>query len=115
MIILTVLMPTLELSWAVSIVRVFCYGMLTSAFASLTLEQVPQFRGALMSLRGAFAGMGSFLGIAIGGIVLNSYSYQAVGILLGALSFASITVVLLFAIDPLKKIHIDLGDTKNLG
>ena len=105
MVILTFFTPTLELSWIVSIIRVWCSGMLASAFASLTLEQVPEFRGAMMSLRGAFGGVGGFLGVTIGGIVLNTYGYEAVGMLLAAASFASITVILFFAIDPARKVN----------
>jgi predicted MFS family arabinose efflux permease len=103
MVVLTVFMPNLATSWGISIIRVWCFGMLSASFASLTLEQIPKFRGTMMSLKGAFSGVGSFLGITIGGIVLNMYNYQTLGIILGALGFSSITVVLLFAKDTGKK------------
>jgi predicted MFS family arabinose efflux permease len=104
MIILTVFMPSLEASWAVSIIRVWCFGMLSASFASLTLEQIPKFRGTMMSLRGAFAGVGTFLGTFLGGLVLNNsnHNYQTVGIILGAFAFGAISIVLLFAKDPFK-------------
>jgi predicted MFS family arabinose efflux permease len=53
-----------------------------------------------MSFRSAFLGIGSFIGITIGGSVLNTFNYQAVGIALGTISFASIIIVLLIAKDP---------------
>ena len=102
MVVLTVLMPTLTMSWGVSMIRVFCYGMLSASFASLTLEQIPKFRGTMMSLRAAFGGLGGFLGTAVGGIVLNLYNYQTVGIVLGAFGFGAIMVILFLAKDPYK-------------
>ncbi len=103
LVLLTFFMPSLALSETVSVIRVWCYGMLAASFASLSLEQIPKFRGTMMSLRSAFLGIGSFIGITLGGIMFNTYNYQAVGLALGAMSFASITAVLLFAKDPSKK------------
>jgi predicted MFS family arabinose efflux permease len=102
MVVLTVFMPTLATSWGVSMIRVWCFGMLSASFASLTLEQIPKFRGTMMSLRGAFGGVGGFLGTAVGGIVLNLYNYQTVGIILGAFGFGAVMVVLFLAKDPCK-------------
>lgn len=102
MVILTVFMPSLVTSWGVSAIRVFCYGMLSAAFASLTLEQIPKFRGMMMSLRAAFGGIGGFLGTYIGGIALNMFNYQMVGIVLGAFGFGAILVILFFVQDPRK-------------
>jgi predicted MFS family arabinose efflux permease len=68
-----------------------------------------------MSLREAFASLGSFLGITLGAVVLNIYKYEAVGIFLGALNFASITVVLLFAKSPNRTSTLHSDAQKNLG
>jgi predicted MFS family arabinose efflux permease len=103
LIVLTFFMPSLNTSWAVSFARVFCYGMLSAAFASLALEQLPNFRATMMSLRGAFGGVGSFLGVTIGAMVLNAYNYQVIGVALAALGFLGISVIFLFANDPTEK------------
>ena len=100
LIILTVFMPALSLSWGVSVIRVFCYGMLTAGYASLTLEQNPKYRASTMSLRGTFIGIGGFIGIALGGTTLNLYNYQAVGFALAALGIMSMIIVTLFVKDP---------------
>jgi predicted MFS family arabinose efflux permease len=100
MIILTFIVPTLALSWMVSVIRVFCYGMLSASFASLALEQLPEFKVTMMSLRGAFSGVGSFIGITIAGLFLNAFNYQVVGVVLASLGFISIGTVFLFTEDP---------------
>lgn len=102
LIMLTVFVPTLSLSWGVSVLRVWCYGMVIAAFASLTLEQISKYRGTMMSLRGTFSGIGSFIGITIGGIALNIANYQAVGLILGTIGIASILVVLFLIKEPCK-------------
>ncbi len=95
------LMPSLTTSWAITILRLFCYGMVTAAFASLTLDQIPMLRATVMSLRGAFIGIGSFLGITIGGLALNASNYQTIGIIFGAFGFFSSVIILLLAKDPI--------------
>jgi MFS transporter, DHA1 family, inner membrane transport protein len=103
LIVLTFIVPNLGYSWAVSIIRVFCYGMLSASFASLALEQIPDFRATMMSMRGAFGGIGSFIGITLGGLVLNLFNYQAAGASIAALGLIAITITMLFAKDPTKK------------
>ena len=100
LIILTLFMPALSLSWGVSIIRVFCYGMLSAGYASLALEQIPKYRASTMSLRGTFIGLGGFIGVTIGGTTLNLYNYQAVGFALAALGLTSMIIVALFVKDP---------------
>ena len=56
----------------------------------------------MMSLRGTFSGIGSFIGITIGGIALNIANYQAVGLILGTIGIASILVVLFLIKEPCK-------------
>ena len=73
-----------------------------AASSSLTLEQVPRFRGTMMSLFSAVYSLGSALGAGVGGLVLLLYDYGFVGISLGAIGIASAIVFYLLTIDPTK-------------
>jgi predicted MFS family arabinose efflux permease len=75
-------------------------GFAFSALISLTLEQVPEHRGTLMSIRSAIGGIGSALGAFIGGLALLWYGYALVGISLGALAIASAIIIHFLAVDP---------------
>lgn len=82
-------------------------GVVAAASTNLTLEQVPQFRGATMSLSSAFSGVGTALGITIAGVVLNMFinpvgGFQALGLTVGALAFAGALINLFFAKDSLR-------------
>ncbi len=93
----------LALRWTASLL----IGMVAAASANLTLEQVPQFRGATMSLSSAFSGVGTAIGIAVAGAVLNMFinpveGFQALGLTIGALAFAGALISLFFAKDPLR-------------
>lgn len=93
----------LALRWAGSIF----VGITIAASSNLMLEQVPQFRGTAMSLRSAFSGTGTAIGISAAGAVLNLFvnptlGFQALGLTVGALAFAGALVNLFFAREPLK-------------
>ena len=44
-----------------------------AAFVALVLEQVPEFRGSMMSVNATFRYVGAFLGPLVGGLLLNLY------------------------------------------
>ena len=71
-----------------------------SAIGSLTLEQVPEFRGTLMSIRSASNSVGSALGSFLGGLALLLYGYELVGIFLGATSILASIIIYFLAQDP---------------
>jgi len=95
---------TLVPDLGVSILAVFLAsasaGMRVAASASLTLEQVPEFRGAMMSISSTAGNLGSSLGVGIGGVMLLLFDYEGVGMSLGALGVAAAMVFQLLAIDP---------------
>ncbi|MFX0210333.1 MAG: MFS transporter, partial [Candidatus Hodarchaeota archaeon] len=75
-------------------------GLLATASFSLTLEQVPNFRGTMMSLRTAATGMGAALGAGVGGLALNWLDYEGIGIALGAMSLTATFIFYLLVSDP---------------
>jgi predicted MFS family arabinose efflux permease len=71
-----------------------------SALSSLTLEQVPEYRGTLMSINSAVMSIGSAIGSFIGGLALLWYGYPLVGISLGSLAISSAIIIHFLAVDP---------------
>jgi len=97
------LMPTVELSGLVGLLRYWFAAMAATAGGSLILEQLPKFRGTMMSLNTAFMNVGMLVASLIGGSVLNSYGFQALGLLLGSLGLLGAVVWIALVKEPCKK------------
>ena len=67
----------------------FCFGTSTSSGQSLNLEQVPDYRGSMMSMSAVAGNLGAAVGSGIGGFVLLIYSYTMLGPVLGSLGLCS--------------------------
>jgi DHA1 family inner membrane transport protein len=91
---------TFYVSVALIVVASWFFGLLASAANSLTLEQIPSFRGMMMSMDTAAFNLGSALGTAVGGIALLFSGYEGQGFVLGAMCIVGAFVWALFAIDP---------------
>jgi len=78
-----------------------CFRMRATAASSLTLEQVPRFRGSMMSMNSAAWFLGFALGALIGGATLLRFNYEMLGIVLGATGFAA-ALFFLIVTDPTK-------------
>ena len=76
-------------------------GIMFSALGSLSLEQLPRFRGTMMSIQTAMSSIGSALGAGIGGLALHLYDYELVGISLGILAVIGAFIIRMFAADPI--------------
>ena len=86
----------------------FFIGITITASSNLMLEQIPHFRGTAMSLNSAFSSVGTAFGVALTGVVLNSFinptiGFQALGLTVGVLAFSGALVNLFFAREPLKR------------
>jgi predicted MFS family arabinose efflux permease len=82
-------------------------GIPLVAGANLALEQIPRFRGTMMSLQSALGGTGGAFGILIGGFIINFFSNPLVGyplmmITVGSIGITGCTILYLFAKDPCK-------------
>jgi predicted MFS family arabinose efflux permease len=75
-------------------------GLMATAAKSLVLEQVPGFRGTMMSIDAAATSMGIALGSAVGGIALQSSGWGVLGISMGLLGIGAAAIYILLAMDP---------------
>ncbi len=82
----------------------FFVGVNAASFVSLILEQVPDFRGTMMSLHQSFRSLGLILGTSISGLILNLYSnnFHIIMIMFGVAAVAAAAILFLFAKDPTK-------------
>lgn len=94
------LSPSIWLALAMDFLSAWFFGFGISAAQSLNLEQVPRFRGTVMSVNSAAASTGSALGAGIGGLVLLLYGWEFVGLSLGTIGIAAAVVYFLLTIDP---------------
>jgi len=95
-------LPDLWLSLVLAFIGSLFAGMRVTASNSLTLEQVPKFRGTMMSISSAADNAGSSLGAGIGGAALLLFNYEGMAISLGVMGIAAAVVFQLLAIDPTK-------------
>jgi predicted MFS family arabinose efflux permease len=93
----------LWLSLTLGFIDSWFFGMVTSAANSLTLEQVPEFRGTMMSIDTAAINLGSAFGTALGGLALLSFGYEGLGIALGVMGVAAAVVFHFLTTDPTRK------------
>lgn len=94
------IVPNLWISLSLTLAGCLFVGLRSTASVSLTIEQVPEFRGTMMSISSASGSMGSALGSGLGGFALLLYNYEAIGPTLGLLGLASAIIVYLIVVDP---------------
>jgi len=100
-VIIFMFIPNLWLSLALSYLGCFSSGMRLTAGNSLALEQVPGFKAPMMSINSAALNTGMVIGNSFGGLVILLYrSYEAMGLLLGAMGIVGFGVFLFLTIDP---------------
>lgn len=87
---------------SIALVCISCVlaGFMHSSVDSLNLEQVPEFRGSMMSLGQTASSLGGVIGSGLGGLTLILYGYRGVGVLLGLFGVVSGIVYYLFAKEP---------------
>lgn len=105
--VLMVFVPDLWLGIGVRSISFFFGGFVFAAGPNLLVEQVPKYRGTVMSLAQGLSGIGVTTGTFVGGAALNflGTSAQAYSIaigILGLLGLMGTLVLFLFARDPYK-------------
>jgi len=97
-------MPDMMVSVAFWAISAAAASIASSALFSLILEQVPSFKGSMMSINSTFQNTGSILGLIIGALVLNIYhnDFLLLMTIFGTLGIASAPIILFLARDPSK-------------
>jgi predicted MFS family arabinose efflux permease len=80
------------------------FGVSAASANSLSLEQVPNLRGTVMSLDTAAINLGAAFGTSVAGLALAYSGYEGLSVSLGALGIISALVFKFFSKDPTKKI-----------
>ena len=80
--------------------------MAMTAGGSLIIEQLPKFRSTVVSLNAAFMNVGMLVASLLGGFTLNSFGYQALCMVLGALGLVGTVVWIGLVKDPVKQGNI---------
>jgi predicted MFS family arabinose efflux permease len=86
--------PTLSLTIALIFIGNFFEGIRYSSLNILSLRQVPDFSGSMMSLTNAAANLGYSIGAGIGGLLLLFYGWRAMGIFYGCIGILSIIMII---------------------
>jgi MFS family permease len=100
--------PNLWTALALSFLSVVVSSIGGVAFTCLVLDQVPKSRGTMMSLNHVFGDVGNTIQPAVGGALLVLFasdllfSYQAVGLVFAAMTFATATIIYFLIKDPTK-------------
>ena len=92
-ILLALIIPNQWISLILSLIVNFQFGLAFTSANSLTLDQVPSFRGTIMSLFTAANNMGMTLGVSLGGAILLRFNYGSLGIFLGLVGFLAALIV----------------------
>jgi predicted MFS family arabinose efflux permease len=92
--------------WLSLVLIISGFGLLGMAFTAsnnLTLIQVPNYRGTMMSLFSAANSLGLAIGAAVGGIILISFNYSFLGIGIGVFILLSAITVHTFVVESISQ------------
>lgn len=95
-----VLVPLLWVSLGVVLLGTVICGVRYNAISSLSLEQVPEHRGSMMSMNSASVNLGMALGAGIGGYFLLVGDWVLMGVVIGTLGLLAAGVLQLWSVDP---------------
>jgi DHA1 family chloramphenicol resistance protein-like MFS transporter len=104
---LSIIIPNIWIVVCTRLLAGFIGGMPMVAGANLILEQVPKFRGTLMSLSSVMAGLGAASGVLVAGRILNIINDPVIGypvamVTLGIGGLVGVVILVFFAKDPVK-------------
>ncbi|OGD57479.1 hypothetical protein A3K78_05355 [Candidatus Bathyarchaeota archaeon RBG_13_52_12] len=79
------------------------FGARVTAANNLSLEQLPAFRGSMMSLNSMVGNIGTAFGSGIAGLILILYDFRLLGITFSLFSFMAVIVIQFLTVEPSKK------------
>jgi predicted MFS family arabinose efflux permease len=94
---LALIIPNLWISLILALMVNVQLGLALTSANSLTLDQVPSFRGTIMALFTAGNSLGMTLGVSLGGMILLRFDYGSLGVVLGLLGFVAALIVYFLA------------------
>jgi predicted MFS family arabinose efflux permease len=97
--ILFVLSPNAYVSAGLGILTCLLVGLRQPAINSLTIEQIPEIRGSIMSLSSASGNVGGMIGAAMAGFLLLNYGWIMAGVFLGSAAILAGILLHIFAKD----------------
>jgi predicted MFS family arabinose efflux permease len=80
----------------------FTVGLKNTTYNSLALEQIPEYRGGMMSLSEVSRYVAQTIGNGLGGLILLTSNYQILGLALGIFAIIASMIFQFFTIDPTK-------------
>jgi predicted MFS family arabinose efflux permease len=92
--------PEIWSSVILSLFASFLGGIMFTVSTSLTLEQVPENMGTMMSVHSAAINMGATIASILGGIVIVSYSYSIYGLVMGVIGLVGALIFYIYSNDP---------------
>jgi DHA1 family inner membrane transport protein len=95
-------LPDPWISMGVMFLGRFFTGVLVTSANLLALEQVPKFRGTMMSISQAASMLGSTIGATVGGWALLVSGYDLIGVTLGAMMLLAAIVFQILSKDPIR-------------
>jgi MFS family permease len=92
--------PNLYVATAMLIFAGLMMGLRQPAANSLTIEQIPEIRGSIMSLSTAADNIGGMIGASMAGFLLLNYGWISAGVFLASAAILAGIVLQIFAKDP---------------
>jgi len=94
------LSPSLPVALAFDWLHVWFTATAGMALTCVALDQVPEARGTMMSLKSVFGEFGNIIAPLLGLFMLASYSYAGVGIVFGVMSMIASAIIFFLVRDP---------------
>jgi MFS family permease len=98
--VLFILAPSAFLAASLGILACLVTGTRQTAMNSLIVEQLPQVRGAMMSITTASLNLGATVGTGVGGYLLLVYGWKVMGASMGMFGVLGGLILYIFAKDP---------------